>query len=979
VTSVLQAPYPGLRSFRRSEAELFFGRDGCVNVMVDRLAATRFLAVLGSSGTGKSSLVNAGLLDGLELGLMAQAGSCWRIVDFRLQDAPLRNLARRLLETGESQIAESGTDVELLRKFLARGPRSIIEWCRAGHLSKGENLLLLVDQFEELFRDQDYAGREEAEAFVDLLMESAHTNEFPVYVTITMRSEYLGACALIDGLAEEINAGMYLTPRMTREQCREAIVEPARLYDIEIEDALVNRLLNDLTSFAPWDASEVHQNTQLDRLVRRADQLPLLQYTLNRMWFLARERTGEGHVKLGLADYKGLSFALNEHADEIFERLKKEKLPVEEVFRALTSGTSIADAVRQPTRFDRLVSICGGDESAVRKVVNAYAAPECNFLLPESNPLKPFTDDTVIDISHESLIRQWKRLSEWMAKESNAALQWRRLNDRYTVGEPLRGRELANLVAWREETKPNPAWVKRYGGDYPALIAYLDKSERGEKRRRWMRTGTVAAVFAIVLLTSMVIFHQKQTAESNLARAESNYAIAKDRLSSLAIAGVPSSDEDPHGMLIIEVNDSLQKVKETLNKLEADNPNDPELGRMRPLVLKKFIDAYRASGYSEAALDIAIETGDLFHRLAAREPDNPSWRQYLSLNLSTTGDLWLDLGNAASARSSYEEALALDRALVLSQLENEGHSRRVSAALVKIGDLQLRANDEAGARKSYDEALGIRRKLANDYPSFPIYQRDLSSTLGRLAELDVNSNHVLRALELYQEKLNLERQLEKMEFNWLRERDVLAIASDLGRMGDLQLQIGHEQDARESYEESLGFIHRLSEGNPINSELKRHLSKTSIAIGNLQLRAGDVAGARRSYRDAFVADESAASLVLNEYLNRQATKKEYVDALGAVSWSALLSNQPQVAAQYAEKALAFDSSEVAIDIKRAHAYLLLGRYDEAKAIYLARKDAPKRSDPTKTYADDIRDGFDTLRRLGIATADGDRMAKEIGV
>src|SRR5262245_24777676 len=111
VTSVSRMPYPGLRAFRRSETEVFFGRDGCVNAMVDRLAATRFLAVLGSSGTGKSSLVNAGLLDALELGLMAEAGSRWCIVDFRPQDAPLRNLARRLLETDEPQIAESETDV----------------------------------------------------------------------------------------------------------------------------------------------------------------------------------------------------------------------------------------------------------------------------------------------------------------------------------------------------------------------------------------------------------------------------------------------------------------------------------------------------------------------------------------------------------------------------------------------------------------------------------------------------------------------------------------------------------------------------------------------------------------------------------------------------------------------------------------------------------------------------------------------------
>ena len=134
----LRAPYPGLRAFRRDETDLFFGREDCINAMVDRLAATRFLAVLGSSGTGKSSLVKTGLLDALELGLMASAGSRWRIAEFRPGGAPLRNLARGLLEAERD---DEGTqfldqDVDLLRAFLARGPRSVIEWC-AGHLPKG--------------------------------------------------------------------------------------------------------------------------------------------------------------------------------------------------------------------------------------------------------------------------------------------------------------------------------------------------------------------------------------------------------------------------------------------------------------------------------------------------------------------------------------------------------------------------------------------------------------------------------------------------------------------------------------------------------------------------------------------------------------------------------------------------------------------------------------------------------------------------
>src|SRR5262249_9802681 len=201
-------PYPGLRPFRREETDLFFGREDCINTMIDRLAAARFLAVLGASGTGKASLVRTGFIDALELGAMAPARSAWRVVDFRPGAAPLKNLARRLLETEgkETSRSSSQADIDLLRAYFTRGPRSIVEWCNDGHLPENTNLLLLVDQFEELFRYRDYAGREEAQAFVRLLLESARSARFPIYVALTMRSEYLGVCALIEDLAESITS-----------------------------------------------------------------------------------------------------------------------------------------------------------------------------------------------------------------------------------------------------------------------------------------------------------------------------------------------------------------------------------------------------------------------------------------------------------------------------------------------------------------------------------------------------------------------------------------------------------------------------------------------------------------------------------------------------------------------------------------------------------------------------------------------------
>jgi hypothetical protein len=504
-------PYPGLRSFRREESDLFFGREDCINTMIDRLAATRFLAVLGSSGTGKSSLVKTGLLDALDLGLMASAGSSWRVVDFRPGSTPLRNLAQRLIET-ENGAAEPGANeaaVDMLRAFLARGPRALAEWCAEQDLPPDANLLLLVDQFEELFRYQDYAGREEAEAFAAMLTESARAEGLPVYVALTMRSEYLGACALIENLAEAISAGIFLTPRMSREQCRSAIVGPATVCGVAIEPALVNRLLNDLSAFAPWE--DRTSRDQLDRLARRADQLPLLQYCLNLMWMRARSEGSDGPATLTLAEYErigGLGGALDAHANMIFDRLAPPLKPVaERVFRSLTEGSTVTDAVRRPTSLADLIAICGGDEAAVRAVVDTFRAPGCNFLTPEADPkhAKPLDPETFIDISHESLVRQWRILSEWLERETRAARQWRRLKDRFDDRDLMSQTEIAQTRFWCNQERPTAAWARRYGGDFRAVMRYLDECDQRHRRLAPLVLPLVAIPVGLTTVVAMLV------------------------------------------------------------------------------------------------------------------------------------------------------------------------------------------------------------------------------------------------------------------------------------------------------------------------------------------------------------------------------------------------------------------------------------------------------------------------------------------
>lgn len=1023
-----EAPYPGLRSFNPNESDIFFGRDECVDTMLGRLAATRFLAVLGSSGIGKSSLVKTGLLSALQMGLLRGAGSSWLVIDFQPgqpEGSPLRNLVRRLLEKA-GKAATPANIAGLHAQFIQDGPRALLKWCREGHLPEGTNLLLLVDQFEELFRYQDYSSSEEAEAFVALLLESRQPleakspqmAELPIYVTLTMRSEFLGACSLIQNLPEAITEGAFLTPRMTRGQYREAILGPAEVCGIKIEETLVNRVLNDLAAFAPWDEEGAEQQgpseradrtdaqDQLVRLARRADQLPILQHALNQIWRRACERrrgeqklnpdAADRPIELTLDDYKeigGLENALNAHANAVLDGVTRElganvERTAERLFRALVTGSAPSDAIRRPAPLKELIDITG-DEEGVRAIAQAFRADDCNFLRPD--PAIALAPAIKIDISHESLIRQWQRLSQWVTTEAIAAQQWRRLNDRFNQREPLQGRVLDNLVAWRDEIRPNAAWAKRYGGDYDSVSTFLEDSERAEKRRRWARSGIAAGLFATVFVWAGTMFYLWQRAEQSLAqtqlehaRAEGNYAIAKEVLRGLTFDFVGSLATgryaDQNQITITEVTDAFREAKASLDKLAEANPDDVELRGIQADILDKFIDGYQAAGdaYNELALNVANEANAVLKELIKREPDKASWQTKLSSNLGKIGDLKQRLGDIPVARTSFEDALSIDRALMLREPGHEDHPRQAALELMNIGDLQRRAKDSAGALASYQEALTLRNKLAALYSILPVYQQDVALVLDKIGDLKSDLGDRPGALESYQQELRVDRQIVGLKFG-VTDRNYTDVSMDLRKIAPLQEQLGDDAGALKSYQKSLEIDQAYADRAPDNGQVHRRVAATAEAIGVLQLKSGNADAAKKSFADALAAQILVARLAYEAAVKDPSKVKDVVTPYGHVTWFALLTSQPQRAANYAEIALKVDSSKTWINVNLAHAYLFLGRYDDAKAIYLKVKDTSHSADGKRKFVDDIRDDFDIFRKLGIATPDFDRMVSEIGI
>jgi WD40 repeat protein len=469
--------FPGLRPFEEQDAVLFFGRDEQTDGLLRRLDDTRVLGIVGLSGSGKSSLVRAGLLPALRRGHLAGAGARWRIAVMRPGSTPLSAMARAL----DDALGPLDERLEILRS----GRLGLLDVSRYGR-GPEENLLIVVDQFEEIFRLGGSRSRSaEAAEFVQLLLAAVQEYEprYRVYVVITMRSDYLGECAQFSGLPEALNESQYLVPRMTTEQLREAIEGPAALGGVEVQPELVEHLL---------------EQTGTD-----PDELPVLQHLLMRIWEVREKRDGGSRIGLAqLEQVGGWHEALTKHADAVLTSLNdKDRLVAKRLFQRLTEKGQFNRESRRPTVLQELASVAGTSIGTVKNVLEPFRREGCNFVMSSTPDL---TAESVIDISHESLIRRWKTLSAWVDEETRSAEWYRRVQDGKRLFERkekgrLSGPELHSALLARTNGHWNRAWADRYDPDFDRAMTFLDNSRRTQRGRRIAGWILALAVVGLVL------------------------------------------------------------------------------------------------------------------------------------------------------------------------------------------------------------------------------------------------------------------------------------------------------------------------------------------------------------------------------------------------------------------------------------------------------------------------------------------------
>jgi hypothetical protein len=570
-TLTLANPFPGLRPFSVEESHLFFGREGQCETVLGYLTRNRFAAVTGASGSGKSSLIYCGLIPALYGGFITQAGAKWRIVATRPGNSPIESLAEAIATSEKSTVQGDGYELnkQIIYTILRRSSFGLVNAVKQTKLAEGENLLLILDQFEELFRykesRKDSTVFNETEAYIKLLVNALKQTDQPIYVVLTMRSDFIGECSQFQELTRLINKSNFLIPQMTRDDFKDAIMGPLAVGGAQIDPQLLQHLLNTIED--------------------KNDQLPVLQHVMMRTWEFWT-RNNEPGIPLRTRDYEAagkIENALSMHANEAFDELTDEgKVICKVMFKCLTEKGTDNKGTRHPATIKHIAEIAQVPDQKVIDVVSKFRAKGRSFLTPGEGV--PIDSDTIIDISHESLMRIWDRLKQWVDEEFSSVQMYLRLAEaasQYQVGKTglWRPPDLQLALNWKKTQHPSLAWAKKYNPAFEKVMVFLDASEKkyvqeeqNKVRLQRMELNRTRK-FAVAMLSAAVAFlfisvwgfQQRGEAMKKAKEAESSQAEAefrKKESDSLRVVAESKADRADVERMLAQLNaDSADKEK----------------------------------------------------------------------------------------------------------------------------------------------------------------------------------------------------------------------------------------------------------------------------------------------------------------------------------------------------------------------------------------------------------------------------------
>ena len=449
--------------------------------MLDHVRTSNFMALVGASGSGKSSVLRAGLLHQLKLGRRIAGSNQWRIRITRPDRHPKKNLSLAFVDEGLSDLDRA----EALGRASGILNEGSVGLQRLVQASSAPRVILVIDQFEEVFTRCESV--EEREQFFACLMGALEETSDTLCLIIAMRADFVGKCLErhYSGLAQQIQQHMISVLPMEAKELKAAICKPAEQVGLAIESALATEVLNDIAG-APGS-------------------LPLLQYTLKALW---QKRQGNQLVLAAYHTLGGIAGALDKRATEIYKSFESaEQQTVQHIFQQLTQfGEGTEDTRRRVFQTD-LISEPKHPAARVQQVIDRLSNPE-NRLLVTSEVVSKADESArmaIVDVAHEALIRHWRLLRQWIEQNRDLLRQQRKIE--------------ASVVSWREQRQQSgyllqglplieaKQFEKHQAATFPLsdpAKAFIKKSIR---QRRWNRIKTASWLIIPALIVVGVVEH----------------------------------------------------------------------------------------------------------------------------------------------------------------------------------------------------------------------------------------------------------------------------------------------------------------------------------------------------------------------------------------------------------------------------------------------------------------------------------------
>lgn len=537
-------PYRGLRAFGEEDAAVFFGREALTAELTRRVAEERFVAVVGPSGSGKSSVVRAGLIPALRDGAVP-GSERWLIVQMLPGAHPFEELQAALLRVAPEAATNlneqmRGDDLDLLRSVLRILP------------SDQTHLVLVIDQFEELFqltKDEEQRAR-----FMRNLVEASEDPHNRLSVVVTLRADFFDRPLDHPALASLVVEGQTSVLPKSASELEAAIVRPAAGAGVSVEPELIAEMVADVSN--------------------QPGALPLFEFVLTEMF---DQRTSDMLTMTGYRRLGGLRGALSRRGDELFDHLDHERQDAaRQVFlRLVTLGEGTEDTRRRVHKSE--IEALEIDQGATTEILRSFG--DARLLSFDRDAVR---NEPTVEVAHEALLREWPRLRGWI-DESRRELHTHQMLAAATeewsaagkdVDYLLGGSRLALYDEWSAETSMVLTSSEREYLDTSLTRRSEEESEAAERRQKEFglqrrssrRLRALVAVMAVATIVAIALtaFALNRSAEAQRAHEQELIASQTIRIKELTAAAVANRDVDPElGMILALHAVKLSQIIET--------------------------------------------------------------------------------------------------------------------------------------------------------------------------------------------------------------------------------------------------------------------------------------------------------------------------------------------------------------------------------------------------------------------------------